>query len=184
MTLPTLGDVLDFTTATERVVIRDADDGSNAVELYDDFLGGLISDFDTPTGLRFTNFEHVKGSAFNDTLNLSKMSPGGEPTGAEQAQIDAAYQAFYAALGTGGYVDRETYAAAQTQLEQTLLTIRPYQQYLQIDGGGGIDYIKGAERGVSIISGGNETDFLYGGSGFSFIQGGAGTETAWFKLRP
>ena len=151
--------------------MRGAEDGSNAAELLDE---GLF--WDSPTGLRFTNFERVLGSQFNDILNVEKLLPGGAPTASEQAQIDAAWNAYYAAMPPGMRVDRSAYIAAKSQLAQSLLATRPYQETLLVEAGDGVDLIQGSDTGVATLDGGAGTDFIRGGAGFSILKGGSGSD--------
>jgi RTX calcium-binding nonapeptide repeat (4 copies) len=166
---PGLGDVLDFSSRTDGIAVKDANDGSNAVELFDKASSSA-------SGIRFTDFEHVVGSAYNDTLNLNKLSPGGAPTTAEQTQIDAANAAFRATVGTGLFVSKPVYDAAVSTLIASLGAIRPYQQHLLVEGNGGNDIIKGSDVGITDVFGGDGTDFLFGGAYGSILNGGAGTD--------
>ena len=168
-TNPTLGDTLDFSLASNRVILKNAADGSKTSELYE-----KVNSTDKGTGLKFSNFEYVEGSAFDDVLNLSKISPGGEATPAEQTQIDAAWASFYSA--TAGTVSMTTYWAARSALIAALNATRPYQEKLQVDGGNGVDFIRGNDVGTSIVHGGNDTDFVFSGDYGGSIYGDAGTD--------
>lgn len=179
---PTLGDVLDFSVRSDAIAVKNANDGSEAIELFDRASGSA-------SGIRFQNFEYVKGTGYNDVLNLEKLSPGGKPSTeapeelaargenlSEQAQIDAAWAAFEAAMPPGAYVDRTAYYAAKSELAQALLATRPYQSTLLVEAGDGVDIVKGSATGVVTIKGGAGTDYLEGGNGFSILEGGSGSD--------
>jgi len=101
------------------VILKNAADDSKTSELYE-----KVNSADKGTGLKFSNFEYVKGSSYDDVLNLSKISPGGEATAAEQVQIDAAWASFYAA--TAGTVSMSAYQTARNALISSLNATRPY----------------------------------------------------------
>jgi Ca2+-binding RTX toxin-like protein len=178
----TLGDVLDFRSATGQVILKNALDGSNTVEMYS--KDGAVT---SATGFKFANFEYVKGSASSDILNLSKLFPGGEPSTvvpppvngvvqqSDQQKSDAAWAAFHTALAPPS-VPRSVYDAAYNTLVTALSTLKPYQQHLQIDGGAGGDIIIGADVGVSDIYGGDGDDYLFSGQYGSNIYGGNGKD--------
>jgi hypothetical protein len=176
---PTSADVLDFSAALGQVVIRNARDGSQAIELY--------SPSNDATNLRFQNFEYIKATAFDDILNLKKMAAGGPlstvvppPVNgvvqlSDQQKSDAAWAAFHTALAPPS-VPRTVYDAAYNTLVAALSTLKPYQQHLQIDGGAGGDIIIGADVGVSDIYGGDGDDYLFSGQYGSNIYGGIGKD--------
>src|SRR5205807_3355407 len=73
--------------------------------------GGLTD----PTGLRFSNFEHVIGSPGDDTLGLWRLNPGGELT-AEQEQALKAAQNITVTFSSGN--PAQIGAALDARMEQ------------------------------------------------------------------
>jgi hypothetical protein len=98
-----------------------------------------------------------------------------EVTAAEQAQIDAAWDV-YDSKFAGGPIPYAAAIAAYDQLVQTLAPLRPYQQQVLIEGGGGNDEIRGPSTGNVTIRGGDGIDKLWAGGFATTIYGGADTD--------
>jgi Ca2+-binding RTX toxin-like protein len=194
-----LGDVLDFSSYTTPVYIDYArtnivtdqvglTSAPYAVEIYKNFdpvlqWGQFIWNAFIPsgepqgqgvkdgTGLRFTNFEYVKGSEQDDKMGLYRLSPGGELTAEQRQALDAA-RSVSVTLGS----DPATAGAAMdARMEQARL-IPQNQQDVVIEGGAGKDMIVGTETGVDHIYGGEGNDQLEAGGFVSQVYGGAGID--------
>ncbi len=178
------GDNLDFSNLTTGIKIISDPTDKNSAQLVTTSaapdnaslnmqLGQAPSNTSHDT-LHFTNFETITGTAQRDVLNLANIRPGGAATAAEQTQVDAAYQTFYAAVA--GSVPISVYNQAVSTLVTTLSAIRPYQSTLTANLGDGNDIGKASNNGISTINGGAGVDVLLAGDYLSTLNGGDGTD--------
>jgi len=123
------------------------------------------------TGLAFTDFEHVIGSAYDDVLALWELAPGGALSAADRATIEALL-----ATPIGGFGDPVAVAAATNALVEAARLIPQNQQDVLIEAGDGRDIVIGTETGTNRIYGGDGVDLLYAGGFTSELHGGAETD--------
>jgi len=124
-----------------------------------------------PTGLRFTNFEHVIGSGHDDTLNLWQLNPGGALSAADQSTYDTLRATKIPfSLGPTGV------AGATNALIAAAGAIAQNQLDVLIEGGAGNDILVGTDTGKNRLYGGSGIDTLVGGGYTSELYGGEGTD--------
>jgi Ca2+-binding RTX toxin-like protein len=187
---PATKDVLDFSTMETGVVVAAADTPSlSAIEIFSGYqpgttFGQWVWNVFVPssytagaglygaTGLQFTNFEYVIGSAHDDILALRQLNPNGVMTVAEQA-ILAAAKAVAVSFSSG---NPATIAAATAARAAAAGVIDNEAQDVVIEGGGGDDLIFGTATGTDRIYGGADNDQISAGSFQSTVYGGAGTD--------
>jgi len=137
------------------------------VPLDDPSGGGL----NKPTGLQYSNFEHVIGSSYNDALLLWWLNPGGELSAGQEAAFAAARTMTVTSGGTpadiGAALDGAMEAARQIEQNQAEIII---------EGGAGNDFILGTRTGHNKIYGEEGVDHLYAGGFTSEIFGGDGID--------
>lgn len=133
-------DVLDFGAFAGPVELRS---GAGGVSLFQD---------GAKTGLTFTNFEHVIGSAHDDVLDMRALAPGGALTAAQREQIAAAR----AMPITASLNDPAAYAQQAAARVAAAAVVPQNQIEVVIEGGAGEDRIVGAETGYNRIFGGGE----------------------------
>ncbi|MEA2878172.1 MAG: large repetitive protein, partial [Hyphomicrobiales bacterium] len=127
--------------------------------------------FIDPTGLIFTNFEKITGSFLNDRMDLWWLLPGGAPSSAQEAALQAAQQMEIHVANDPQVAQNSNDArvAAAGQIDQNKVNV-------QINGALGADMIQGTRTGIDTIYGGAGNDHLYAGGFTSTVYGGSGTD--------
>jgi Ca2+-binding RTX toxin-like protein len=128
--------------------------------------------FIDPTGLRFTDFEHVIGSSGDDRMALWWLNPGGELTAEQEEELQAAID-----IPMASFARRPgEIAAKQQERLEAAEEIDQNQQEVLIQGGNGADVIFGTRTGRDTIEGGAGNDKLFAGGFTPKICGGDGDD--------
>lgn len=178
--------------------------GGNDTLTYVNAAAGITMNLATVTGQAtggagtdtISNFEHLTGSAFNDTLtgdgsaNIIEGGAGNDTIdgagGTDTLTYVSATTGVIVSLANGSAQDTGG-AGTDTLSNFENLMGSAYNDNLLgstavniINGGGGNDFIRGGDGGDTII-GGDGNDHLYGEAGLDAFTGGLGADTYVFQ---
>ncbi|MDX2288903.1 MAG: calcium-binding protein [Hyphomicrobiaceae bacterium] len=183
-----LADLLDLSTADQRIIIGNATDGAGA-ELFEEFAAQLSGSgrmawnvvlhdtageqviFSDATNIRFTDFEHVIGSAHDDVLDLRQLNPNGALSAGDASSYDAIRSTKISFAGGPNAI-----ASTTNSLVTQAGAITQNQQEVLIEGGAGKDILVGTFTGENRILGGAGNDALIAGGFTSELRGGDGID--------